>query len=469
MKKQFESEIERVAPFRTELRDEIIRKTSNNKNFQYRIVFSGFVGLVAVCALLFFVPFGWFDNSGDTAKDNGMNNGENNDANKPLSEVLKYKLYGDTWQTNDETQKFLKETWNAIPWNPDAKVEKESPYNYKIALQVRRDENAPIEDLSFSLWDNGDSWLIDGEFGLGELKGDAVSKLSSLIWQTIEAHARERSKTDFDIVRYSIFENEYVEDEKSLANIQSVFNKIEWFPGAEPQWERGPDVSMVMWIKLLGTDVVQEKAIHFYIHMNEVAVTGALGEGRIPRDVYNDFITLLQEGAEQAFTVRTPLNETEREEFRWLVSEMTVDIPSHIGTASIFPQYALLVDGEVHYFLGNEETGEVTYIAQMSLNYTNSKQHEAVLEKLKSYTGRDIQKLFEEVAWQDGMVSMTRQFDLQFEWAGVRYDLWLNERTRGMTIVPSGTHQKKWAQLTENQSKQLGLYLRELGYGDVEW
>ena len=467
MKKQFENEIERVAPFRTELQDEIIRKSSKKKTFQYRIVLSGFVGLLAICALLFFGPFEWFESGRKTAKDNGIIYGENNDANKPLSEVLKYKLYGDTWQTNDEIQNFLMKTWNEIPWNPNAKVEKDSPNNYKIALQVRRAENAPIEELSFYLWDNGDSWLIDGDFGLGELKGDAVGTLSSLIWQSIELHDGERSKTDFDIVRYSIFGNEYViEDEKSLANIQYVFDKIEWFPGVERQWEREPDVSMVMWIKLHGADVVQEKAIHFYIHMTEVAVTGALGEGRIPRDVYNDFITLLQEGAEQAFTLRTPVNETEREEFRWLVSEMTGDAPSHIGVASIFPQYALLVDGEVHYFWGNEETGEVTHIAQISLNYTNSKQHEAVLEKLKSYTKRDIQKLFEEVAWQEEKVSIEGQPILQFEWAGVNYDLWLNKSTRELTIW---SHQNKWALLDENQSKQLALYLRELGYGDMEW
>ena len=468
MKKQFESEIDRVAPFRKELQAEIIRKSSEKAKFKYAPMLAMAFSVVAVLIVGIVVGTGVLDSGPDSTSLPPID--EEKEQKTPLTNIPileKYSLDGQTWEANFEIHKYLKETWNLLSWNPNETVGYDYDYDYQIGMIARRDQNSPTEELWFYLWYDGDGFTIDGDFGVAEIRGHNAQQLGSIlgmdtdIWN--DGTVDKVVVSDFDIAYYSLFDKQRVSSDEKTAQWQRLFENVEWLPGVEVEREEGPSLWVTVAI-VQDDERIIRKQVDLFINEEKqiIELGGDLGNGKVAQQYYEQWIAAINEEAETTFSIRYPRNDAEAALFKQLLAQMETENYHYVNGASIEGSHVLNIDGKIYYFLYDHADG-MLLIKQTKLNFAYFDQSAfRIKDQLNEISVNDMEALLEELTFESASVIKTTDSMHEFTWGTDSYKVVLADDESTYQLVKSN---RLVASLTEQQFKNMKLYLQEVGMG----
>lgn len=468
MKKQFENEIERVAPFRTELQAEIIRKSNEKARFKNASKFATAFSAVAVLIVAIVVGTGVFDNRpNSTSLPPIEEEQEQNTSFTNIPILAKYSLDGQTWEANYETHRDLKDLWNALDWNRNATVEYDYDYDYKIGMQARKHSDDPAEELWFYLWFEGDGFTISGDLGVAEIRGHEAQQLGTLLGMSTEKFNGETNAnsviSDFKVVYYSLFDKQRVTAEGKVAQWQRLLDEVEWLPGIEIERTQAPSQTLTVAI-LQDDERIMRKQVDLFINEEKqiIELGGDLGNGQVNRQYYERWIAAINEEAEAAFYVRYPRNEAEEALFKQMLTQMETDDYYYVNGASIKGSHVLNIDGKIYYFIYDQTDG-MQLIKQTELNfaYTNPSAFN-IKDQLYEISVNDMDALLEELPWEPASVIKTTESMHEFTWDTDSYIVILVDDESKSQLIKNS---RQVASLTEEQFKNLKLYLQEVGVG----
>jgi hypothetical protein len=472
MKKQFESEIERVAPFRTELQAEIIRKSSETVKFKYAPMFAITFSAVAALLVAIVVGSGVLKSGPDSTSVPLIE--EVREQYKSLTSVAivdKYSVDGKSWEANFEIHKFLKETWNVLDWNLNEKVELGYDNDYKIGMIARRDLDLPTEELWFYLWYEGDGFLIDGDFGVAELRGYKAETLASILGMDYEnRHVGTEDNAvisdDFDIVYYSLFDKHRVTANDKIQKWQRLFDAIEWYPHLEIERIQGPNQALTLAIIEQGDKRVMRKQVQLYINEDKqlIEIGGELGNGQVKKEDYDEWMAAINAEAEDLFSIRYPRDKKEERFFEEMLAQMDGQDYHYVNGASFSPRHSLKIGNDIYYFSYGGDTGEALLVKQTKLNFAyRTPGGYKVTDQLMEMTVNDMNALLDELKWASGSVNAESPASGEFTWDET-YKVWVlhQDEIETMWIERSDTHKHRWAELDVEQTQKMKLYLQEL-------
>lgn len=468
MRKQFESEIERVAPFRTELQAEILRKSNDKPTLKFSPMFTGiFLSAAAMLIVAIIVGTGVFDNKGpDSTSLPPIDEDIEEDLpfiNIPV--LFKYCLDGQTWEANYEIHSFLKLLWNELPWDRDVTINYDYDYDYKIGMQAMKHSEAPVEELWFYLWYDGDGFTIQGDLGVTELRGHSAQQLGSLLGMDTENWNGQTKdyalQSDFNMAYYSLFDKQRVTSKEKITQWQQLLQQVEWLPGVEVERVEGPNLWLTF--ALVQEDKrIMRKQVELFINEEKqlIEIGGGLGNGQVKQQYYEQWISAINEEAEATFQIRTARDDAEEKLFKQMLTQMETDDYYFVNGSTLQVTHALNIDGKIYYFAYDEVDG-MLLIKQTKLNFAYFNRSAFMIkDQLNEISVNDINALLKELTWESAGVVKTIESKHEFTWGNDSYKIVLADDERTYQILKNS---RQIASLTSDQLNNMKLYLQELG------
>ncbi len=466
MKKQFESEIERVAPFRTELQAEILRKSNEKPKLKFSPMFTAVFSAVAVLIVAIVVGTGVFDKGPDSTSLPPID--ENKEENLPFTNIpilLKYNLGGKGWEANYEVHEFLTYLWNDLAWDRDATITYDYDYNYKIGMLAQKQNDSPAVELWFYLWFDGDGFLISGDLGVTELRGNNAQQLGAILGMDTEnwsGQAKDYAiRSNLNMVYYSLFDKQRVTTNKKITQWQQLLQNVEWLPNVEVKREEA--ISSWLTVAVIQDDKrIMRKQVDLYINEEKqtIELGGDLGNGKVKPQYYEQWISAINEEAEAAFHIRTARDDAEAKLFKQMLDQMETDNYHFVNGSTLYATHALNIDGKIYYFEYGEEDG-MLLIKQTKLNFAYFNRSAFMIkDQLNEISVNDMEALLEELTWESASIFKTSESVHEFTWGTDAYKVILADGESMYQLVKNSRHV---AALTKDQLNNLKLYLQELG------
>lgn len=132
------------------------------------------------------------------------------------------------------------------------------------------------------------------------------------------------------------------------------------------------------------------------------------------------------------------------------------------GIANISsPQYKVRLgeDGELFFLWFNGDQSATLMESKDTHTIYKINSAEKIEEMLQET--KALEQFMADIKWETGMVSMVKPFDMTFASGSTRYQLWLNEEQRTITLVPVENNANRWTSLNEKDSATLMTFLEK--------
>ncbi len=424
MKKQFESEIERVAPFRQELQAEILGKSTEKPKLKISPMFTVVFSTAAVLIIAIVVGTGVFDKGPDSISLAPLDEDQEESLELEYTGIpilLKYNLGGKGWEANYEVHGFLKYLWNDLEWDRDATITYDYDSDYKIGMLAQKHSDAPAEELWFYLWFDGDGFLITGELGVTELRGHNAQQLGAILGMDTENWDGKTKDyevgSDLNIAYYSLFDKQRVTRDEKITQWQQLLQNVEWLADDEIKREEG--VSSWLTVAIIQDDKrIMRNQVDLYINEEKqtIELGGDLGNGKVKPQYYEQWISAINEEAESAFHIRTARDDAEAKLFKQMLAQMETDNYHYVNGSTLHVTHALNIDGKIYYFVYDHADG-MLLIKQTKLNFAYFNYSAfRIKDQLNEMSVNDMEAFLKELTWEPASVIKTTESMHDFTW-----------------------------------------------------
>lgn len=445
MKKQLLNELEKEAPFRQSLKNDILKVAYEKKRRQWKIW--SVAGTVAV-AIIAFLFINLYRPNLNQFEDVLIAENKAADSIKEILTIEGSKLNGRFFQLSDDEQLFLTSIFNTATWEPIGEEE----IGYKqLELQVTIAGDTELQPLVIHYKKQPEYTTLYSIKGKLTLNANKMDQFNQLLNHAFAYTRDEKAWYLDDVISYQPQQSWMQNDPNKVSELKEILSKAIFSIGTVIDTKHYPDGYIDLFTS---SENIDKYRLNYWVERNKIIIDARTGVGEITGESMYQFIKfLIEEGA--LYNGVRSVSEEDIELYQSLLSKLE-NLPSQVSDGSVqTPNYILNVNRKAYFLTILEDRNELLYDFLTKYQLSD---FENEINALIEISNNELSNFMLERTWEKSKKKLVRQPDFTFVWNEGTYRVWINDDSKTGEI----NVENEWGSLTEKEIEILEQLVREL-------
>ena len=447
MKKQLLNELEKEAPFRQSLKEDIIKEAdrSSRKRLPWKIWTAAGTVAVALTAFLLMNL-----NNPKLNQSEYAINAEQKDADiiEEIVSIEGSKLNERFFQLSSEEQLFITSIYNSKVWEP---IGEEKVGYEQLELSVTTAGNNERQPIVIQYSKQQTYITLYTMKGKLRLNGAEMEQFNKLINNAFTYTKMEKSWYIDAIVSYQPQVSSPQDDPEKVSKLKGILKEAIFSTGTTIDTRDYPDGYIDLFTAL---DSKYTYRLNYWVEREKIRIDARTGVGEITGEAMYQFIQFLIEEGVYRNGVRSVSRE-DMELYNSLLDKLAnLSSLSYKETVQT-PNYILDLNGKVYFLTILNDTDQL--IIDFSKAYTLS-DFEDEINTLRDKSRTELNNFMQERTWEKGKMKMVGLPDFTFRWNDQMFQVWI----KGGTMIGRVNDESVWGDLTAEEVETLEQLVREL-------
>ena len=447
MKKQLLNELEKEAPFRQSLKEDIIKEAnrSTRKRMSWKIWSTTGTVIVVLTAFLYMNL-----NNPQLIYNESVSNVEQKAESviEKIASIEGSRLNERFFQLSSEDQLFLTSIYNSDKWEP---IGEEKVGYEQLELQVTTAGYDKSQSLIILYREQQTYTTLYSMKGKLTLNGIEMEQFNKLVNNAFTYTSVEKSWYIDAIVAYQPQQSWTRKDPEKVSDLKGILNKAIFSTGTIIDTRDYPDGYMDLFTAL---NSQYKYRLSYWVEREKILIDAGTGVGEITGEAMYQFIQFLIEEGVYHKGVRS-VSEEDVDLYSLIEKLESLPNGSYKEVDVQIPNYILDVNRKVYFLTILENTNQM--ISDFSMAY-NLSDFEAEIKTLRDRSSTELNNFMQERTWEKSKKKMDKQPDFTFKWNGQMYRVWVNSGTKTGEV----NVENEWGNLTEKEVETLEQLVREL-------
>ena len=446
LKKQLLNELEKEAPFRHSLKEDIIKEAnrSSRKRIPWKIWTTA--GTVAVALTAFLLMN--LNNPKLNQSEYAINADQKEaDIIEKIVSIEGSKLNERFFQLSSEEQLFIISIYNSKVWEPIGE-EKVGYQHLELSVTTAGNKERQPIDIHYSKQQTYITlYTMKGKL---RLNGAEMDQFNKLINNAFTYTKMEKAWYIDEVLSYQLEVSSPQDDPEKVSKLKGILKEAIFSIGTVIDTRDYPDGYIDLFTAL---DSKYTYRLNYWVEREKIRIDARTGVGEITGEAMYQFIQFLIEEGVYHNGVRSVSGEDL--ELNSLLDKLAT-LPSQSFKESVkTPSYILNVNGKVYFVTILDGTNQL--IIDFSKAYTLS-DFEDEINTLRDKSRTELNNFMQERTWEKGKMKMVGLPDFTFRWNDQMFQVWI----KGGTMIGRVNDESVWEDLTAEEVETLEQLVREL-------